>query len=158
MSDARRQETTTFDEICGTYVPLLSVIATRKFGVPQDDVDELVHGVLETYLTHASRVREVEPYLIGAIGYAARQYWREAETEAAAVGPVPRSAIVAVALARLEPSCRETLRRFFLGGESVTSIAASLSTTPEAIDRLLNDCRTRIGAAYRSLEARLTAG
>lgn len=155
-----------FDELYETYVPLLHAIAIRKFGIPHADVEELVHDVFATYLTHASRVRQVRPYLIGGICNASRQYWREAEAErkvfcdadpaAASVEdevlePLIRNTVLAAALTRLGPSCRETLHRFYVDGESAISIAASRSTTPNTIHQLLSYCRTRLRAAYRKM-------
>ena len=155
-----------FDELYQTYVPLLRAIAMRKFGIPFADVDELVQDVFATYLTHAARVRELRPYLIGGICNAARQYWREAEaerkvfceldpalarTEEAVLEPLIRNTLMAAALSRLGSSCRETLRRFYLDGESAISIAASRSTTPNTIHQLLNYCRGRARAAYRAM-------
>ena len=155
-----------FDELYETYVPLLHAIAVRKFGIPHADVEELVQDVFATYLTHASRVRQVRPYLIGGICNASRQYWREAEaerkvfcdadpasasTEEAVLEPLMRNTVLAAALTRLGPSCRETLHRFYVDGESAISIAASRSTTPNTIHQLLSYCRTRLRAAYRKM-------
>jgi RNA polymerase sigma factor (sigma-70 family) len=138
----------------------------RKFQIPRGDVDELVQDVFATYLTHADRVRELRPYLIGGICNAARQYWRktdaqrkvfcEADPETAASDDVLlesliRNTLMASALARLGESCRETLRRFYLDGESAISIAASRNTTQNSIHQLLNYCRGRAREAYRAM-------
>jgi RNA polymerase sigma factor (sigma-70 family) len=164
MADDRDPE---FERLYEAYVPLLRRIAMRKFHVPPADVDELVHDVFATYLTHATRVRELRPYLIGGICNAARQYWREthaerkvfcdADPDFAASGdivlePLIRSSLVAAALSRLGESCRETLRRFYLDGESAISIAASRDTTQNSIHQLLNYCRGRARQAYREMK------
>jgi RNA polymerase sigma factor (sigma-70 family) len=155
-----------FDRIYETYVPLLRAIAIRKFQVPRADVDELVQDVFATYLTHADRVRQLRPYLIGGICNAARQYWREAEaerkvfceaeTEAATcdgafLDSLIQSSLMETALSSLGPSCRETLRRFYIDGESAISIAASRDTTQNSIHQLLNYCRRRVRETYRAL-------
>lgn len=155
-----------FDRLYETYVPLLRRIAMRKFGVPRADVDELVQDVFATYLTHAARVREIRPYLIGGICNAARQYWREADAERqlfrdadvcsirsddAVLESLIRNALMSAALSRLGESCRETLRRFYLDGESAISIAASRDTTQNSIHQLLNYCRGRARRAYRAM-------
>ena len=155
-----------FERLYDNYVPLLRGIAMRKFRIPAGDVDELVHDVFATYLTHAARVREVRPYLIGGICNAARQYWRETDAERrlfcdadpafagvddAILEPLIRNTLMSAALARLGPSCRETLRRFYLDGESAISIAASRDTTQNSIHQLLNFCRGRARRAYRAI-------
>lgn len=156
-----------FDHLYETYVPLLRRIAMRKFNVPREDVDELVQDVFATYLTHAARVRELRPYLIGGICNAARQYWREADAErkvfcdadvdAARSGDEPlesliQSTLMCAALSRLGPSCRETLHRFYVNGESAISIAASRETTQNSIHQLLSYCRGRAREAYRAMK------
>jgi RNA polymerase sigma factor (sigma-70 family) len=151
-----------FDRLYETYFPLLRKIAMRKFQIPRGDVDELVQDVFATYLTHATRVRELRPYLIGGICNAARQYWREADAqrkvfcdadlcEAASDDAVLESLIQNTLMSALGASCRETLHRFDVDGESAISIAASRDTTQNSIHRLLNYCRGRAREAYRAM-------
>jgi RNA polymerase sigma factor (sigma-70 family) len=156
-----------FDRLYETYCPLLRRIAMRKFNIPRADVDELVQDVFATYLTHAGRVRELRPYLIGGICNAARQYWREADAERqvfcdadvcsamsddAVLESLIRNTLMSAALSRLGASCRETLRRFYLEGESAISIAASRDTTQNSIHQLLSYCRGRARKAYRAMK------
>jgi RNA polymerase sigma factor (sigma-70 family) len=155
-----------FDRIYETYVPLLRAIAMRKFRIPRGDVDELVQDVFATYLAHAERVRQLRPYLIGGICNAARQYWRETEAErkvfcdveaeattcdGAFLDSLIQNTLMAAALSRLGESCRETLRRFYIDGESAISIAASRETTQNSIHQLLNYCRRRVRETYRAM-------
>ena len=156
-----------FDRLYETYCPLLRAIAMRKFNIPRADVDELVQDVFATYLTHADRVRELRPYLIGGICNAARQYWREADAERkvfcdadvdavqsddALLESLIRNRLMSAALSRLGASCRETLRRFYLEGESAISIAASRDTTQNSIHQLLSFCRGRARETYRAMK------
>jgi RNA polymerase sigma factor (sigma-70 family) len=155
-----------FDRVYTKYVPLLRRVAMRKFGIPRADVDELVQDVFATYLTHSARVRELHPYLIGGICNASRQYWREADAERkvfceaaedrapaddALLDSVIQNALMSAALSQLGESCRETLHRFYVNGESAISIAESRQTTPNSIHRLLNYCRGRAREAYRAI-------
>jgi RNA polymerase sigma factor (sigma-70 family) len=148
------------------YLPLLRKIAMRKFGVPRADVDSLIHDVFTTYLVQQDRVRELHPYLVGAICNASREYWRKANRDRdfftdAAVGAVAvddhilesvaQNLLVRSALSRLGASCRETLHRFYVDGESSAAIAESRQTTQNSILRLLHYCRERARAAYRAL-------
>jgi RNA polymerase sigma factor (sigma-70 family) len=156
-----------FDRLYETYAPLLRRIAMRKFDVPRADVDALVHDVFATYLTHSSRVRELRPYLIGGICNAARQYWREADAERkvfcdadlesacsddAPLESLIQTTLMSAALSRLGTSCRETLHRFYVQGESAISIAASRATTQNSIHQLLSYCRGRAREAYRAMK------
>ena len=155
-----------FDDLYATYFPLLRRIAMRKFAIPREDVDPLIHDVFATYLTHSSRVRELHPYLIGGICNAARQYWRKHDAERAMfsdatpceelpddalLDAVARSMDLRTVLGRLGASCRETLYRFYIRGESAQSIAASRSTTSNSIFQLLSYCRRSARAAFLAI-------
>lgn len=157
---------TTFETLYEAYRPLLGRIAVRKFNIPRADVDMLVHDVFTTYLAHQDRVREVHPYLVGGICNAARDYWRRKEkergifcdaetcpaaTDDALLSSVIETLLVRSALGTLGASCRETLHRFYVVGETATAIAESRSTTQGSILRLLHYCRERARAAYRAL-------
>src|SRR5947209_8291350 len=127
-----------------SYAPLLRRIAMRKFGVPRGDAEALAHDVFATYLANPKNVRDVHSYLIGAICNASRQYLRRDNRERAlfcgepvcaatpsdeVVDGVVRNALVNAVFAHLGPSCRDTLRRTYLAGESAPSIARSRNTT-----------------------------
>lgn len=155
-----------FDDVYAVYFPMLRKIAMRKYRIPPEDVDALVHDVFATYLTHRQRVRELHPYLIGGICNAARQYWRQSDAERevfcvsdeegataadAVVDSVVRNMVLSSVLSRLGASCRETLYRFYIRGESAISIAESRDTTQNSILRLLNYCRGRARTWYRSI-------
>jgi hypothetical protein len=51
-------------------------------------------------------------------------------------------------LARLGASCRDTLERFYLRGESAIAIAEQRQKTSNYIRRLLNYCRNRVRSMY----------
>lgn len=155
-----------FEVIYTAYAPLLWKIAMRKFGIPRSDAEALVHDVFATYLANPANVRNLRPYLIGAICNAARQYLRRdaAERELFCGEPVCaatpddeliegviRSITLRVTLAQLGPSCQETLRRFYLTGETAPMIAESRKTSANYILRLLNYCRNRARAAYQAM-------
>lgn len=165
-SDSADVSGTAFDAVYETYRPLLRKIAMRHFKVPAADADTLIHDVFATYFAHQERVRELHPYLIGGICNASRQYWREHDRERAMFADaevcslvaddhlleaLPETLLVRSALGRLGTSCRETLHRFYIDGESASSIAASRDTTQNSILRLLHYCRERARAAYQTL-------
>ena len=155
-----------FESIYSSYAPLLRRIAVFKFGVPRADADALVHDVFATYLANPANVRDLHRYLIGAICNASRQYLRRDASERAlfcdtdACGATPgdemvegviRTLVINSTLSRLGPSCRETLRRFYLTGESAPAIAESRSTSANYILRLLHYCRKKAREIYTTL-------
>lgn len=157
---------TPFDQLYASYAPLLRKIAVRKFNVPHGEADALVHDVFARYLINQSAIRELHPYLIGAICNAARRYWRReglqrelctttpcaATPDDALLNEVVRNITIGTTLARLGASCRDTLRRFYLYGESTAAIAEARNTSSGYIRRLLTLCRSRAQAIYRTME------
>ena len=142
------------------YAPLLRHLALRRFRIPREDVDSLVHDVFATYLSDPTTVRSIRPYLVGGICNASRQYWRRRDRHDEFCGgtdePVDPGTLehvamrldVAMALARIGKRCREALRRYYLEGESTPAIAAVLETTPNNVLYLLHVCRKRARAAF----------
>lgn len=156
-----------FDAIYGAYQPLLRRIAVRKFGIPAEDVDDLVQDVFASYLANRDKVRDLHPYLVGAICNASRQYRRRDAAAPFSARPehltcgathddepfegVARNLIIQATLARLGTSCRETLERFYLHGETTVSIALSRAKSANYICRLLNYCRNRAKVIFAEI-------
>jgi RNA polymerase sigma factor (sigma-70 family) len=156
-SEGARQSAvrSTFANVYDQHALLLRRIATEKFGVPAPEAEALVHDIFLTYLADPSHVREVRPYLVGAICNASRHYWRSKYYEKALFSsdesdePVDASWIdqvsirltLARALSRIRPQCREALRRYYLNGETTDDIAAVMDTTRGYVFKLLSSCR-----------------
>jgi RNA polymerase sigma factor (sigma-70 family) len=154
-----------FDTFYASYRVLLRKMAIRKFAIPVSDVDDLVQDVFATYLANSANVHDRHAYLIGAMCNAARQYWRKdhaspfcGASAACAATPsdelldsVIRNLVLGATLSRLGESCRETLERFYLQGETTKAIADSRETTANYICRLLNYCRNRARSLYREM-------
>ncbi len=154
-----------FDALYTSYRPLLRKIAIRKFDIPAADVDDLVQDVFATYFANSANVHDPHAYLIGATCNAARQYWRRDHASpfcgasiACAATPtdevvdgVIRNLVIGATLRRLGDSCRETLERFYLRGETTAAIAESRETSANYICRLLNYCRNRARSLYREM-------
>ena len=156
-----------FDVLYTTYTPLLRKIAIRKFGIPPKDVDDLVQDVFASYLANRANVRDLHPYLIGAICNASRQYRRKddaspfsprpehrecgATAEDEVIEGVIRNLVIRTTLSKLGTSCRDTLERFYLLGESTGAIAERRQKTANYICRLLNYCRNRARSIYASM-------
>jgi RNA polymerase sigma factor (sigma-70 family) len=147
------------------YGLLLRTIAMRRYHVPPDDAEALVHDIFADYLQRRTYVRNVKGWLLGAIGNASSNYIRKRKPEAALL-PEHEEAIdaaaeqsldqwmrrltIAAMLARLGTKCRETLRRYYLHEEPKERIAAHLATSPAYVLQLLVSCRKRAQELLRS--------
>ena len=158
-----------FEEAYLQYAPRLRKIATGKFGITPADADALVHDVFATYLMHAAAVRNLEPYLIGAICNASRYHLRRSsaasvifcgETPCAATpddalaNEIERKLLVSRILARVGRRCRDLLHRYYMGGETADAIAAHIGATPGSVAVFLSNCRKRMRQAYQSMTER----
>ena len=158
-----------FEEVYLTYASRLRKIAVRKFEIPPAEAETLVHDVFATYLTHASSVRAVEPYLIGAICNASRHWLRRSdkadalfcgETPCAAtpgsamLDEVERKLLLSRMLAGIGGRCRDLLHRYYVNGESTRAIADGMQSTPGTILVFLHKCRRRALEAYRAMSGR----
>lgn len=144
---------------------LLRFVATRKFGIPDDDADELVSGVFLTYLTQRPQVRNLRAYLIGGICNASREHWRSrkrAEAVFAPLGEEPtspddllerivRDVTLGATLARLRRQCRSILKRYYFEHASTKDIARDFGTTENNVLKLLHRCRNRARMIFRTL-------
>ena len=155
-----------FESMYTEYGLLLRTIAMRRYHVPPDDAEALVHDIFTAYLQRRSYVRNVKHWLIGAIGNASSNYIRKRRPEAELL-PEHEEAIdaaaeesldgwirrltIAALLARLGTKCRETLRRYYLHEEPKERIAAELATSPAYVLQLLVSCRKRAQELLRSL-------
>ena len=156
-----------FDGLYLTYTPILRGIAIRKFGIPRKDAEDLVHDVFASYLAKRASVRDVHPYLVGAICNASRQYRRRddaspfsprpehrecgATADDEVVEGVIRTLVLRTTLSRLGKRCRDTLEQFYLMGESTGAIADRRQTSANYICRLLNFCRNKARAIYAQM-------
>ena|ERR1043165_180234 len=158
-----------FEEVYLRYAARLRKIAVRKFHIPIPEAQTLVHDVFASYITHASSVRAVEPYLVGAICNASRRYLQQADARDAlfcgenpcAATPadalldeITRKLILSRMLAGSGSRCRDLLERYYLNGETTSSIAETMRSTPATVLVFLHKCRKRALAAYRALTER----
>lgn len=155
-----------FESLYTEYGLLLRTIAMRRYHIPPDDAEALVHDIFAAYLQRRAYVRDAKSWLIGAIGNASSNYIRKRKPEAELLPEheeaidasaeeslerwMRRLTIVAV-LARLGTKCRETLRRYYLHEEPKERIAAHLATSPAYVLQLLVTCRKRAQEMLRSL-------
>ncbi len=146
-----------FEALYLQYGVLLRSIAMRRYHVPPDDAEALVHDTFIAYLERHTVIREVKPWLMGAVGNACKHYWRDRKREAPMPEgmeetPVQRDDAeewvwrisVGACVARLGEKCRETLRGYYWREETNEQIAGKLATSPGYVRQLLVSCRRRL--------------
>lgn len=158
-----------FEALYTEYGVLLRSIAMRRYNIPPDDAEALVHDIFTSYLQRREQVRELKGWLIGAIGNASKDYLRRRKREEPLLPEhdqtVDQSAeekaerwmvnmTMATVIARLGEKCRETLRRYYFREESKESIARELSTSPGYVLQLLVSCRRRVREIYDSMRSK----
>jgi RNA polymerase sigma factor (sigma-70 family) len=144
-------------------------VAMRKFRVPAEDAEALVHDVFINYIASTRSVRtDLRAYLVGAICNACRNYWRSRNSEGRvfdgeglAVAEVlsekdlfegvARNLMVASTLARLGKRCREALKLYYLDGEDTATVAAALDTSSSNVNYLMHVCRKKARDIYESI-------
>ncbi|HXH38018.1 MAG TPA: sigma-70 family RNA polymerase sigma factor [Thermoanaerobaculia bacterium] len=157
-----------FEALYTEYGVLLRSIAIRRYNIPPDDAEALVHDIFTAYLQRREHVRELKGWLIGAIGNASKDYLRRRKREEpllpehdekpdpAAEQKAERWMVnftVATVIARLGEKCRETLRRYYFHEESKESIARELATSPAYVLQLLVSCRRRVRELYDAMRS-----
>lgn len=158
-----------FEEAYLRYAPRLQRIAIRRFRIDAGDAEVLVQDVFTTYYQHAAAVEKLEPYLVGAICNASRNYLRRASASNAlfcceqpcAATPddelldeLSRKALLAKILARVGIDCRDLLRRFYVNGEGTEALARVFRMKRESVKVKLFKCRQRALEAYRAITER----
>jgi RNA polymerase sigma factor (sigma-70 family) len=157
-----------FEALYIEYGVLMRSIAMRRYNIPPDDAEALVHDIFTAYLQRREHVRELKGWLIGAIGNASKDYLRRRKREEpllpehdekpdqAAEENAERFMLhmtVAMVMARLGEKCRETLRRYYFHEESKESIARELATSPGYVLQLLVSCRRRVRELYDAMRS-----
>lgn len=148
---------------------LLRRIAVRKFGVPEEEAECLVHDIFIACLVRPPGVRSnLRSYLIAAICNASRNYWRskrvrEGSNDSGGVSEAPvvledgfveglsLRMMIGATLARLGSRCREVLRRYYLEEEETHSIAAAIDTTAANVNYLMHVCRKKARRIYEEI-------
>ena len=166
--DSHPADAQAFEALYTEYGVLLRSIAMRRYNIPPDDAEALVHDIFTAYLQRRTYVRDLKPWLIGAIGNASKDYLRRRRREEPLLPEHDEIAdrgaeehaerwivnmTAATVIARLGEKCRETLRSYYLKEESKESIAHRLATSPAYVLQLLVSCRRRVRALYDSMRS-----
>lgn len=146
-----------FGELYSDNLRLLVAIAVRKFQVPEVDAEALAHEVFLSYLKRKNEIRDLNPWLIGAICHASRYFWRQRghrtdqlDQEKAVLRPDPASAeifdvlpsqlAVREILELLPQRYQEILRLRYFEGYSIREIADYLGVTAKYAQKLVGKC------------------
>ncbi len=146
------------DDVTAAYrahYPLLAYLARRRFDIPPEEVEAMVHEVFVAFLRNRTKVADVRAWLVGAISNRSRLYWRSKGREDAAMRQFEDSACIAVenvvaqldlaaALRRMNPRCREVLWFRFVESLSSADIAARYGTTAGYARKLVYRCATTV--------------
>lgn len=166
--DSHPADAQAFEALYTEYGVLLRSIAMRRYNIPPDDAEALVHDIFTAYLQRRTYVRDLKPWLIGAIGNASKDYLRRRRREEPLLPEHHEIAdqgaedhaerwivnmTAATVIARLGEKCRETLRSYYFREESKESIAHRLATSPAYVLQLLVSCRRRVRALYDSMRS-----
>lgn len=153
-----------FEAIYEQYFDLLVQISSFKFRVPDTEAEGLVHDVLMGYLRKRESVLDLRSWLVGAICYASRHYWRlngrnvpaDAEVELDRVDPTSLRILESLtaqiaareALECLSPRCREVLCMRYFDGMTIAEVAAKLGVKTKYAQKLITKCLRRAERLY----------
>ena len=153
-----------FEAVYLQYFDLLAQIAVFKFQVPDSEAEALVHDVLISYLRKSHDIIDLRAWLIGAICYASRHYWRlngrtvagDVEIGLDRVDPaslrildsLPDQLAAREALDCLAPRCREVLHMRYFEGCTVAEVASRLGVKTKYAQKLITKCLRRAERLY----------
>jgi RNA polymerase sigma factor (sigma-70 family) len=133
------------------HATVLREIAIRKFQVPPEDAEALVHEVFVGYMRSRDLVKDAESWLVGAICHSSRHYWRQQRNVQGLHPRIPdggddviarihRAILVNAVLRKLEPRCREVLRKHYLEGFSAAEMARQVATSRGYAEQTIHRC------------------
>src|ERR1051325_3897557 len=142
-----------------SIAPLLRTIATRKFRVPRDDADALVHDVFISFLRRRD-IDDVRAWFIGAISHACRDYWRKQgrivtgeAMEERMFEPAEIERVMAHEVLRaLTPREQRVLWLRFAEGFTVKEVAHAIGRSVSRTEKLLRRARLRAVAVIAADE------
>jgi RNA polymerase sigma factor (sigma-70 family) len=154
-----------FEAVYDQYFDMLVRVASFKFSVPDPDAEALAHDVLITYLRKQHLIDDLRAWLIGAICYASRYYWRQIgktySTEeidadfdradpasARILDSLPDQLAAREALECLSPRYREILHMRYFEGCTVAEVASRLGVKTKYAQKLITKCLRRAERLY----------
>lgn len=153
-----------FEAVYEQYFGLLVQIAVFKFRVPETEAEGLTHDVLFSYLRKSATVLDLRSWLIGAICYASRHYWRlngrnvatDDEVDFNRADPaslrildsLPDQLAAREALECLTPRCQQVLQWRYFEGCTIAEIANRLGVKTKSAQKLITKCLRRAERLY----------
>jgi len=153
-----------FEAIYEQYFDLLVQISIFKFRVPDTEAETLVHDVLMGYLRKQEKVLDLRAWLVGAICYASRHYWRlnarnvpaDKEAEFNRADPASLRILDSLtdqiaareALECLAPRCQEVLHMRYFEGCTIAEVAERLGVKTKYAQKLITKCLRRAERLY----------
>jgi RNA polymerase sigma factor (sigma-70 family) len=153
-----------FEAVYEQYFGLLVQIAVFKFRVPESEAEGLTHDVLISYLRKSATVLDLRSWLIGAICYASRHYWRlngrnvpnddDVEVERAdpaslrILDSLPDQLAAREALECLTPRCQQVLQMRYFEGCTIAEVATRLGVKTKSAQKLITKCLRRAERLY----------
>jgi RNA polymerase sigma factor (sigma-70 family) len=148
-----------FEAVYRQYFGLLADIATFKFQVPETEAETLVHDVLISYLRKSATVLDLRAWLIGAICFASRHYWRlngrtvdsDGVHDLDRIDPASRRILDSLpdqlaarqALECMTPRCQEVVYMRYFEGCTVAEVAQRLGVKTKYAQKLITKCLRR---------------
>jgi RNA polymerase sigma factor (sigma-70 family) len=156
-----------FEELYEEQFDFLASVAIRKFRIPESEAEPLANEVFLSYLKHRHTIRDVRPWLLGAICHASRYYWRQhgritevidGEDAIERADPLsmrvldslPDQLAARQALEALSPRDQMILRLRYFDGCSITEVAERLGVKPKYAQKLVTKCLKRAEVQYTS--------
>ncbi|HEX7809366.1 MAG TPA: sigma-70 family RNA polymerase sigma factor [Thermoanaerobaculia bacterium] len=154
-----------FEAVYEQYFDMLVRVANFKFNVPDPDAEALAHDVLITYLRKHHLIDDLRAWLIGAICYASRYYWRQIgktyvldvevpdldrpdPASARILDSLPDQLAAREALECLPPRYREILHMRYFEGCTVAEVANRLGVKTKYAQKLIGKCLRRAERLY----------
>lgn len=149
---------------------LLLYVACRKFGVPEEDAESLLHDAVLSLLTTTATLENPRAWLVAAVANASRAYRRsraryelipqDAFDEMTTLGStvdaeqVERKLTLSDILRHLHPRYREMLRLHYLEQLTSSEIADRLGSSTRYAEKRIVLALRRVREAYTSLTKR----
>ena len=164
FSASPRVDDRQFEAVYELYFSFLVRIAVFKFRVPESEAEGLTHDVLLSYLRKSAAVLDLRSWLVGAICYASRHYWRlngrivPAEEDPGVERADPASLRILdsltdqlaarEALDCLSPRCQQVLQMRYFEGCTIAEVADRLGVKTKSAQKLIARCLRRTERLY----------
>lgn len=148
------------------YFEYLVGLSMRKYDVPRDEAETLVHDVFVNFMRTNSEVENPLAYLTIGTFRASAEYWRKRRREETDEDPsrgdtCPRSAsesamvrklTVNAAVRLLRERCQKTLSLYYVEGCTAKEVASRVGTSRRYAEKLIRNCLGKLRGLYRTMK------